>query len=196
MLDTRGFDLAQDRALVDAVLEGREAAIHELSDRLRCVYRILSAQNARLGRPLNEHDLADVAQDTVVIILSKLGEFAATGPLEGWMFRVCSFEFMNSLRRRRRRRTDELVEETTVDESAAREQRETMQREEIHRALDRIGGDEAEALRLKYFEGLTFTEMEARLGVSANTLKARFYRGMQKMAPLLAKLDEQGGQAR
>lgn len=182
-----GSDMARDRSLVDAAARGSEVAIQEFADRLRCVSRILGAQNARMGRPLSDHDLDDAVQDTIVIILSRLRTYAATGPLEGWIFRICSLEFMNVLRRRRRRRTSEFTAETVVDAGAARELQAAIEREAIYRALDEIDPDEAEAVHLKYFEGLTFTEMEGRLSVSANTLKARYYRGMQKLEQRLGQ---------
>ena len=33
-------------------------------------------------------------------------------------------------------------------------------------------------VRLKHFEGLTFTQMGELLGLSANTVKSRYYRGI------------------
>lgn len=187
-------DLERDSELVAAVLQGREIAIHEFADRLHCVSRILGAQNAKLGWPLSEHDLADAVQDTIVIILTRLREFSATGPLEAWIYRVCTLEFMNVLRRRRRRRTGELVEDAMVDVAADRQQRAAVEREAIVGALAEVVAEEAEVVWLKYFEGLTFVEMQTRLGISANTLKARFYRGMQKLERLLGAAGAEAGE--
>jgi RNA polymerase sigma factor (sigma-70 family) len=178
-------DPALDLALVRDVLEKRESAILVLAERLRCVPRILGALNARFGNPLGEHDLADVVQDTMLILLRKLGEFRGEVALEGWVFRICRFELMNAIRQRRRLPLCEHLDDATSDEDAARRWRRALEREAIDRALERIGGAEAETLRLKHFEGLTFEEMAARVRASVPTMKARYYRAMNRFKSIV-----------
>lgn len=175
-----------DLALAAAVLVGDEPAILQFSDRLTCVPRILSAQNAKLGRPLDVHDLADLAQDAVVIILEKLGSYEGRAPLEGWIYRVCSLEFMNTLRRKRRGPRPMLdAEEESLEAESTGSQASLAQREQVGRALAKIGGAEAETISLKHFEGLTFEEMSIRLKTAVSTLKTRYYRGMTKLESIL-----------
>jgi RNA polymerase sigma factor (sigma-70 family) len=175
-------DLAHDRALVRAVLACEEAAIQQLIERLRCVPWILGAKNARLGRPLGEHDLADLAQDVVVIVLRKLSQFGCHAPLESWVCRVCALELVNAVRKRRRLPQAVDFDEAPVpDESVAREWDRLLQREALEAGLDRVGGVEADALRMKHFEDLTFEEMGERLGLPASTMKTRYYRGLDRL---------------
>jgi len=51
--------------------------------------------------------------------------------------------------------------------------------------LRRIGREEAQVIRLKHFEGRTFIEIGRSLGISPNTAKARYYRGINELRPLL-----------
>lgn len=179
---------AYELALVRAVLADEEPAIEEFSHRLECVPRILSAQNARFGRPLDEHDLADVVQDTIVIILQKLRLFRGEGPLEGWIFRICCLEYLNSVRRRRRRKPVVDVQELPVpDAQIAKEERQMQDRETLYKALERLDPIEADAVRMKHFEGLTFEQMAERTGVSANTMKTRYYRGLERLEGIVGK---------
>lgn len=184
-------DPGADLELVRRALAGEEAAITELSQQLKCVPRMLAARNRRMGRPLNEHDLADLGQETSMIIVRKLDEFEGRAPLEGWIYKICEFEFRNGLRRKRRQLP-------TVDNDLETEQPsadpETVNRmamsERVERALAEVGGVEAETVRWKFFEDLTFKEMGERTGMSPNTLKTRFYRGMERLKLILARDEE------
>ncbi|MEM7205062.1 MAG: sigma-70 family RNA polymerase sigma factor [Planctomycetota bacterium] len=183
---------ARDLALVRAARNGEERAILKLVERLRCIPRILTAQNAKFGFPLSEHDLADLVQDTAVVILGKLDLFAGRAPLEGWVYRVCCLEFMNGLRRSRRQPV--AVDHTTapvVDERADVAREQVTQREQLLLALERVGGAEAEAVALKHFEGLTFAEIGERLDVPTNTAKTRYYRGLSQLEQILSREMEQ-----
>jgi RNA polymerase sigma-70 factor (ECF subfamily) len=180
-------DPARDLALVRDALAHAAVAVRALAERLQCVPRIMAAQNARLGRPLSEHDLADVAQDTMLVLLRKLHEFTGQAALEAWVFRICCLELMNAVRRRRRQMPNiDLEIEPRSDDAATREWHRLVAREALDTAIDRIGGVEAEALRLKHYEGLTFEELAARAGISVTGIKARYYRGLARLEAIVA----------
>jgi len=180
-------DPVRDLALVRDALANAAPAIRALAERLQCVPRILTAQNARLGRPLREHDLADVAQDAMLVVLRKLPEFTGRGALEGWAYRICCLELMNAVRRRRRQMPNvDLATEPHSDDATAREWRRLVARDELDTAIDRIGGVEAEALRLKHYDGLTFEELAARTGMSVTGAKARYYRALARLEAIVA----------
>ena len=75
------FDPQAELAFVRAYLENPATVNERFSERMKCVPRILAALNAKMGRPLDEHDLADLSQDTVVLVLQKLDQYAAKAPL-------------------------------------------------------------------------------------------------------------------
>ncbi len=186
------FDREHELALVRAAIAGEEKAIQELSDRLRCVPRILSAQNARSGRPLDTHDLADLVQDAIVVILEKLTEYEGRAPLEGWMYRVCCLEFMNGVRRKRRVQIRVGSDSDRV-ERAVSEADGSVDRAALLHAIERVGGVEAEAVALKHFEGLTFEEMSQRLELPTSTLKTRYYKGLARLEALLSDTEGDDG---
>lgn len=186
-METSRESIEYEVKLARAVLAEEESAIEEFADRLRCVPRILGAQNAKTGRPLGEHELADLVQDTIVVILKKLAVFRGDGPLEGWIFRICCLEFMNGIRRHRRSgRTVDIDDVEPTDQAQEAARRRLLERERIHVAIEKLGGVEAETIRMKHFEELTFEEIGARLGISPNTIKTRYYRGMQALQALLS----------
>ena len=56
---------------------------------------------------------------------------------------------------------------------------------EAERLLRRLGGTEAEVLRLKHYEDCTFPEIAARLHVPAGTAKAYYYRAMKRLRQMV-----------
>jgi DNA-directed RNA polymerase specialized sigma24 family protein len=46
-------------------------------------------------------------------------------------------------------------------------------------------------IRAKHFDGLTFDEIGARLGIPSNTAKTHYYRGIERMRPLLSSMREE-----
>ncbi|MGE3172459.1 MAG: RNA polymerase sigma factor [Planctomycetota bacterium] len=179
-------DAAQDLALVRAARAGGQRAVQALAERLQCVPRILCAQNARLGRVLGEHDLADAVQDTLLVVLRKLDDFTGAGAFEAWLHRICAYELMNAVRRRRRLpAVFDPDDQPIVDDAAAAEWRRLAARETLDEALARIGGAEAETLRLRHYDGQSFEEIARRLGASVTAVKARYYRALSRLEQIV-----------
>lgn len=181
-----------DLELVQALRRGQPAAIEGFVRRMRCVPLSLAAQNARLGKPLNAQDIEDVSQEVLVLIWSKLDTFAGLSTLETWVYRFTSFELMNALRRKRtRQRVGELESEPAVtprDDSRTR----LMEYEHLHRALERLDPKEADVIRLKHFQELTFEEIGERLSMPTNTAKTKYYRGLERLHEALRSHGEIG----
>lgn len=177
------FDPRAELEFVRGVRARQEAAVASFENRMRCVPRFMSALNRQRGHTLDEHDLADASQQATVIVLRKLEEFEARVPLEGWLYRLCHFEFLNALRRRARyhRRNRELVEEDTMQQEPDGRN----EHDDVHLALDRLGGAEAEVIRMRHFEGLSCADIAARLGVPVNTVKTRYHRGIRRLEQIL-----------
>jgi len=107
----------EDLDLVGRALAGEPAGIDELVERLRCIPRMLADRNRRLGGPLQESELADVAQETAVAIWRKLSGFEGRAALETWVYRFAYLELMLRLRKRRRRLAS--LDELEVEPAAA-----------------------------------------------------------------------------
>lgn len=181
-----------DQELVSAALSGGQDAMDSLVDRLRCVPRILAARNARMGSPLGDHELEDLSQDTLCVVWRKLGEYNGSARLETWIFRFCFLELLKRLRdfRNKPRPTEDLESSPELSSSPPEA---PVDSDHIHEGLDRLDPDEADAVRLKHFEGLTLREVGERLGQSENTIKGRYYRGIRKLRVLLGETTPERG---
>ena len=154
---------------------------------MRCVPRFLGARNARAGRPLGPEELADLAQEVFATVWRKLGDYRGEAPLEAWVYPFCLLQFMNHARKHTRRplavEASELEENTP--ELSTESGLESTDAAEIHLALDKLEKSERQIIELKHFDDLTFEEIAARLELSANTAKTRYYRGLTKLQSVL-----------
>jgi RNA polymerase sigma-70 factor (ECF subfamily) len=169
---------AADLELVRGVLRRDPAALAQFVARMQCVPRFVAFANARTGRKLSEEAVEDLVQDVIAAAWRRLADFRGDSRLETWVFRFCQFQLRNAVRRAAPRRAVSLSELGEIEGATAGSLDE---HEEIGAALDRMPDDEARVLRLKHFDGLTFDEIAARLSASPNTIKTRYYRGLNNL---------------
>jgi RNA polymerase sigma-70 factor (ECF subfamily) len=167
---------------VRAALQREPQAVEGLIARLKCLPRMISAQNASLGRPLANQDLEDVVQNSLAALWAKLGQFDGRVRLETWVWRFGHLELLYALRRRRRSPVDLPQGEAHAAAAPGPDF------EEIHQVLERLDPDASTLIQLRCFEDLSFEQIGARLGLPPNTAKTRFYRALHRLRPWLAKV--------
>ncbi len=174
-----------DLELVRAARSGRREAVERLIARMRCVPRMLAAKNARMGRPLDDAELEDLVQESLYAIWRKLDTYAGRAALETWFYRFCFLELVRRVAQARRTPAPLTDVENALPAAITSERPGPFELEHVYRGLERLEPDEADAIRAKHLEELTFDEIGARLGVSPNTVKTRYYRGMLKLRSIL-----------
>lgn len=147
------------------------------------VPRILETLNRRATRPLAPCDLEDVIQDATIVLLGKIDRIRGPEPPGPYIYKVCRLELRNGQRRARRRMVP-LESPHRVPDTADGVQQ-MSDRDLAAWALRRIGGVEAETIRKKHLDGLTFDEIGVRMGVSPNTAKTRYYKGISLVQRML-----------
>lgn len=181
-------DHSSDLALVQAVLAKQETAVERFVARMRCVPLILESKNARLGTPLIKDDLIDTVQDTLVVIWKRLDSYSGKSSLETWAFGFCRNQMLTAIRNRARRPVPvgiggdaqgSLLERSYVTDL------EVDRFEFIGRGLDQLDTTHEQVIRLKCHSGLTFAQVGSRMGISPNTAKTYYYRGLKKLEGLL-----------
>lgn len=174
-----------DVLLARAALAGDASAMERLAQRLACVPRILFVLNGRLGSQLNEHDLADLTQDTILLLWARLPGYNNASRLETWAYGHARWAYMNAVRKKARRGAHVEAHEVDEQPALAMPLTHSLDGSEILDVLDEIGADEARVIRMKVLEDRSFDEIAVLEGVSANTLKARYYRGIGKLSTKL-----------
>jgi RNA polymerase sigma-70 factor (ECF subfamily) len=116
-----------------------------------------------------------------------------------WLLRIARNRAIDRLRRRRRWRLKlaraEAFGELPADQVRAPEVNEAAQpgwhvHESVHAALERLPAEQREVVRLAYFQGLTHSEIAARLELPMGTVKTRLRLAFDKLRTALAPIKD------
>ena len=110
---------------------------------------------------------------------------AGKGPtsyLRAWLYRVAHNLIVDELRRRPRTEHDHLDEEAGSGGPGVGEQvQRSIEREQAQRALRHLTDKQRLVLELRFFQGLETDEIARMLSLSAGTVKALQFRGLQAL---------------
>ncbi|NED98099.1 RNA polymerase sigma factor SigE [Phytoactinopolyspora alkaliphila] len=142
-----------------------------------------SARVYRLAYRLtgNAHDAEDLTQDVFVRVFRSLSSYTP-GTFEGWLHRITTNLFLDSVRRKQRIRFDALADDA-ADRLHGREPTperlltDRMLDADIQSALDAMAPDFRVAVVLCDIEGLSYEEIAATLGIKLGTVRSRIHRG-------------------
>lgn len=184
-----GANHRRDREIVEAALAGDPAATDELAARLSSVPAMVRSCHRRLGAPFLEAEVEELVHDTLTRIWTKLASFEGRSTLETWAYGFAVREMLKSLERRRRRPASESLRSEQLHSLPAREvEAPLVDHEEVlivHEHLEGIGLPASEIIRLRHFEELSFEEIGTRLDSPTNTVKTRYYRGLERLREAL-----------
>jgi RNA polymerase sigma-70 factor (ECF subfamily) len=128
-------------------------------------------------------DAEDVVQEVFVQVWRQAERYdPGRGSAEAWLCTIARTRSLDRLRRRTSRREDpsELrplaIAAPRTEESLA-----------VRKALETLSGDQRRALELAYYEGLTQTEIAARLGEPLGTIKTRIRSAMIRLRDMLGE---------
>ena len=170
--------------LLQSIARGDEQALASLYDRYRL---ILFSLVLRILHSREEAE--DVLQELFLQVWKRASDFdESRGRPFTWLVTLARSRAIDRLRslNSRERAVNESARETpeawadAVDDAIKSEQGEI-----VRRALVELPEEQRRALLLAYFEGLTQTEIAARLGSPLGTVKTRMRAGMIKLRELL-----------
>ena len=183
-LDFVGLSSRSDEDLLELVAERRdEAAFDELYRRYgRAVYAVVR-------RLVGDHARSeDVVQQAFINVWrAAAGYRRERGPATGWLFAIARHAAFDALRTREapsRWEVPDLPDDGPgPDERAAAAE----QAFRVHAAVDRLPDHEREVIELAYYDGLSQSEVAARLGAPLGTVKTRTRRALAHLADRLAE---------
>jgi RNA polymerase sigma-70 factor (ECF subfamily) len=175
---------SSDVALLHAIAARDDEALASLYDRYRLILFGL------LLRILNSREEAeDVLQEVFLQIWRRARDFdEERGQPFTWMITLARSRAIDRLRvlAARQRLAASAAHETEEVSDAAADAVGSEWREIVAGALAQIPDEQRRALMLAYFEGLTQSEIAARLDAPLGTVKTRMRSGMIKLRELLA----------
>ncbi|MFZ0088927.1 MAG: sigma-70 family RNA polymerase sigma factor [Solirubrobacteraceae bacterium] len=104
-----------------------------------------------------------------------------------WVLMIARSRALDELRRRVPEPVDPsaAAEQAAMDRPSEDEPDTLLERWRIAALLERLPRDEASLLRLRFYDGLTQTEIAARTGISLGTIKTRMVRGLAQLRDLV-----------
>lgn len=182
--------------------EGKEALVRFVEDNRQ---RLLSFIDSRLGTPLQRKiEPEDILQEVCIEAVRALDkvEFVESNPLH-WLFQISERKIIDAHRRffasQKRDATREAVIEegsragggladllaasmTTPSQAFSRDHKQLR----LLAALETLGQEQREALRLRYFVGLSSKEIARKLGKSDGAVRVMLSRGLNRLQGMLA----------
>lgn len=126
----------------------------------------------------------DLVQETLVRALGNLHQFMPGTNLKAWLFRIERNVFY-TVYRKRHRETAALQREAEVIRTAPPQQEWWLKLGAVDEALDRLPGDQREALLLVGGTGLSYEEAADVCGCALGTIKSRVSRARSRLTDLL-----------
>jgi RNA polymerase sigma-70 factor (ECF subfamily) len=155
------------------------------------VVRTHSARVYRLAYRLtgNAHDAEDLTQEVFVRVFRSLSSYTP-GTFEGWLHRITTNLFLDTVRRKQRIRFDALPDDTERLPGRERSPQQVLDDQQfdgdIQAALDALPPDIRAAVVLCDLEGLPYEEIAATLGIKVGTVRSRIHRGRAQLRAALA----------
>jgi RNA polymerase sigma-70 factor (ECF subfamily) len=154
------------------------------------VVRLHSARVYRLAYRLtgNKADAEDLTQEVFVRVFRSLSSYTP-GTFEGWLHRITTNLFLDSVRRKARVRFDPLPDDAERvpgrDPSPAQVVDDRLFDPDVQRALDALPAEFRAAVVLCDIEGLTYDEIAVTLGIKLGTVRSRIHRGRAQLRQAL-----------
>jgi RNA polymerase sigma-70 factor (ECF subfamily) len=131
----------------------------------------------------------DVTQECFLALARRPRSFDPTrAQLRTWLLAVARNQFLQRRRKQTREANRVDIGEPTIGPSLDETVMGLERAEAVQHALQALPEAQREALYLFEFEGLSLAESAAVLGIDANAVKARLYRGREQLKGLLGPL--------
>jgi len=182
-----------DAKLIERSLKQDSDAFGQLVERYATV--IVNLAYRMVG---DRTEAEDLAQETFVAAFKALPRFRADSKFSTWLYRIAANKCKDWLRAKRPWQgvqdvdVDEVLDAGVAAEERTPERLLSQQQvaEQLDRAIQRLPPLYREAFVLKHVEGLSYEEMQEIVGVNADTLKMRVYKGRLQLSRELVELKE------
>jgi RNA polymerase sigma-70 factor (ECF subfamily) len=170
-----------DQQLLSRIAAGDTTAFAQFYD--HHAPRVLGSLLKWLGR---REDAEDVLQETFWQVWCRAGQYDAARAMPAvWLFMIARSRALDYLRQHRPERLA-LVEPERVtmrDPSTIFESSESAQ--QVQEALAKLPEEQRSAIRLAFYEGLTYDQVARAQAIPLGTIKTRIRLGMKRLRDLL-----------
>jgi len=167
-----------ERRLVAALRRGDDAALRDVHHQYGAtIFGYL------VGVLRDRATAEDVYQQVLMQVWRRGSSYdPARASLATWMLTIARSRAIDALRDRRPGPVDPDV---LPEDPAEPFEEAALERWRMAHLLGQLPADERQLLHLRFYEGLSQTEIEARTGIALGTIKTRMVRGLERLRALL-----------
>ncbi len=143
----------------------------------------------------NREDALDLAQDVFLKAYQGLRKLEDPDRFAPWIYRIAHNEAYSYLRKNRPETDLEAAQfEAWAEPGPGRRMLPIEVSLAVERALQRLSGDQREAVILKVYQGFKFEEMAEILGCPVSTVKSRLYTALDLLKDILSSVPLRGAE--
>jgi RNA polymerase sigma factor (sigma-70 family) len=179
--------VAWERCTRERLIAGDEAALGECYDQYASFVYGLVLRVVRDARAAE-----DITQDVFLGLWEKPACFdPGKGALRTWLGTLAHRRAVDYVRREeaRRRRDESVLTRVTPTPDVEEMALALMTAERVREALDTLPPEQREAIQLAYFDGKTYREVAAVMGIPEGTAKSRLRLALRRVASTLESED-------
>lgn len=176
----------EEDGLHQRLIDGDDLALGEVYDRFGALVFGLSMKIT------SDHSLAEeVTQETFLALWQAPSAFDPTqGTLRSWLCLMAHRRSVDAIRRNEsQKKRIEAMASATIDVTVGSPEGVVVERAmkiDVQRAIDMLPADQQQAVKLAYFDGLTFCQVAEVLQIPEGTAKSRIRLATKRLAALLS----------
>ena len=173
--------------MIERLARGDSAAWTEFIDRYRrLIYGAIHRANERFAAGWDETAMEEIFEEVLWKLLRRRGKALASWngdcKLETWIYRIVRNACIDRLRAAGRRHESLGLDAGGADAGAPSSPARSDLRISLEQAMERtLSPRESVAIKLIYFEGLTYREVAERFGMSVGAMSGFVFRALKKL---------------
>lgn len=160
---------------------GDTNSFSELSGYLRHISYTYFHSKYKLGKIERIEDVEDLANN---VYLTFAEQYNKVENLEFWLRRVLFLNFINWYKKSRSRATFELGEAMLISDNEM-SPADKLDADNIIKLLNSLSEEKQRIIKLRFWEGLKFSEIAEQLQKSEDAVKKMFYRALEELKNLI-----------
>jgi RNA polymerase sigma-70 factor (ECF subfamily) len=180
---------AVDRELLDRCLARKPRSWEDFVDRfLGLVHHVVGQTIETRSLALSSEDREDVIGEVFLALIQDdfavLRRFRGESSLATYLTVIARRVAVKELLKRRSRKATTVTDEATADvsdRSSRHVEKRKEERQQVQRLLKTLDGIEADLVRMRYLDGMSYGEIEAASGVPANSIGPTLSRAKAKL---------------
>ncbi len=174
-----------DQHYIDLITNGDTHAFAILIDRYKDLVFTLALRLLK-----NREEAEEVSQDTFIKAYKSLSKFKGESKFSTWIYKIAYNTSLDRIKKNKKYWNDVEIDEFTAHQiktiDNTLDHLETQERNQsIKDCIALLPNDDSFLLTLYYFDELSFEEISKIVGITANNVKVKIFRGRKKLATIL-----------